>query len=294
MQRRKFVAATSVCGLTAALAKPLMALRPAVKRNGIGLQLWTVRNQMAEDTAGTLKAVADAGYEQVELMNVLDSSDIIKAARDLGLKVRSAFINWESVGASGKEGVPKFEKIIEAAKAHDLEYLVFGYIGRDARDTASKLHKIADATNEAAEKTKAAGMKLSYHNHSFEFEAIDGDKTGFEIFMERFDEKLVNFEFDVFWAAIGGWDPVETMEKLGSRLGQIHLKDLKKDQGIVYDEGKVPTDAFQEVGDGTIDMKKVMEVAAKYNVTQFHVEQDQSPDPIASIAQSLNYTKKIW
>lgn len=294
MQRRQFVAATAALGLTAALKQPLMALSPSVKRNGIGLQLWTVRNQMAEDAPGTLRAIAEAGYEQVELMNVLDSGDIIKAARDLGLNVRSAFINWESVGASGIEGVPKFEKIIEAAHEQDLQYLVFGYIGRDARDTASKLHRIADATNQAAEKTKAAGMKLSYHNHSFEFEAIDGEKTGFDIFMERFDEKLVNFEFDVFWAAIGGWDPVETMEKLGNRLGQIHLKDLKKGQGIVYDEGKVPHDAFQEVGDGTIDMKRVMEVAAKYGVTQFHVEQDQSPDPIASISQSLKYTEKIW
>lgn len=294
MQRRKFLATTAACGLTATLAQPLKALPSDTKRNGIGLQLWTVRNQIAEDMPGTLKAVADAGYEQVELMNVLESGDIIKTARGLGLKARSAFINWESVGASSNENAPRFDKIVEAAVEHELEYLVFGYIGRDARDTADKLRKIADATNEAAEKTKAAGMKLSYHNHSFEFEPIDGKTTGFDIFMERFDDKLVNFEFDVFWAAIGGWDPVQTMEKLGSRLGQIHLKDLKKGQGVVFDEGKVPEDAFQEVGDGIIDMKKVVEVAAKYNVTQFHVEQDQSPDPIASIGQSIQYTKKIW
>ncbi|GAB5405182.1 MAG: sugar phosphate isomerase/epimerase [Aureliella sp.] len=293
MQRRNFLATTAACSLTATLAQPLQAIGADAKRNGIGLQLWTVRNQIAEDTPGTLKAVKDAGYEQVELMNVLESGDIIKTARDLGLKVRSAFINWESVAASENENAPSFDKIVEQAVKHELEYLVFGYIGKGARDTADKLRKIADDTNEAAEKTQSAGMKLSYHNHSFEFQPLDGT-TGFDIFMERFDDKLVNFEFDVFWAAIGGWDPVETMEKLGSRLGQIHLKDLKKGQATEYDEGKVPEDAFQEVGDGTIDMKKVIEVANKFNVTQFHVEQDQSPDPIASIGQSIKYTQKIW
>lgn len=293
MQRRRFLATTAACGLTATLAQPLKALGVNEKRNGIGLQLWTVRNQLAEDMPGTMKAVADAGYEQVELMNVLASGDIIKTARDLGLKVRSAFINWEAVAASENENVPSLDRIIEQAAQHELEYLVFGYIGKGARDTADKLRRIADATNAAAEKTKSAGMKLSYHNHSFEFQPI-GDTTGFDIFMQRFDDKLVNFEFDVFWAAVGGWDPVQTMEKLGRRLGQIHLKDLKKGQATEYDEGQVPEDAFQEVGDGTIDMKKVIEVASKYNVTQFHVEQDQSPDPIASIGQSIKYTRKIW
>ncbi|HBE69196.1 MAG TPA: sugar phosphate isomerase/epimerase [Planctomycetaceae bacterium] len=295
MQRRTFLATSSAAALAASIPSPTCeAAMRAAKRNGLGLQLWTVRNQMADDPKATLKAVADAGYKQVELMNVLESAEIIDIARDLGLKVRSAFINWESIGNSEGDGVPAFEEILEAAGKHGLEYLVFGYIGRQARDTGDKLRKIADATNKAAELTVKAEMKLSYHNHSFEFEKIDGDQTGFDIFIERFDDKLVNFEFDVFWAAIGGWDPIETMERLGDRLGQIHLKDIKKGQGVEYDEGKVPEDAFQEVGDGTIDMKKVIEVAAKYGVTQFHVEQDQSPDPLKSIVQSYQYTKKIW
>ncbi|RMF41204.1 MAG: sugar phosphate isomerase/epimerase, partial [Planctomycetota bacterium] len=99
---------------------------------------------------------------------------------------------------------------------------------------------------------------------------------------------------DVFWAAIGGWDPVKTLEKLGRRTGQVHLKDLKAGTPIIYDESQVPADAFQEVGDGVIDMDAVMRVATAHGVVQFHVEQDQSPDPLASIRQSRRYASKWW
>ncbi len=298
MKRRDFVTNTSALGLASTLAGPLVGLAAAgesnSQRNGIGLQLWTVRNQLADDVKGTLKAVADAGYKQVELMNVIDSVDLVKRAKDLGLEVRSAFFNWETIANPSNQDAPSIEKIIEVANEFGLEYLVFGYIGKSSRDTADKLKAITESANKAAEKISAAGMKMSYHNHSFEFEVLEEKKTGFEILMDGFDDKLINFELDVFWAAIGGWDPIKTMNRLGKRLGQIHLKDLKAGQGVIYDEGQVAHEAFQEVGDGTLNMKRIMRVADKHGVKQFHVEQDQSPDPLASIDQSIQYTRSIW
>jgi sugar phosphate isomerase/epimerase len=295
MHRRKFTQLATALPLASLLSRPVQAFSPLVPgKNGLGLQLWTVRNQLQEDAAKTLKSVAEAGYKQVELMNVMDSSDLITMAKDNGMKVRSAFINWESI-ANPSENIPSVESIISKAKDFGLEYIVFGYIGKSARDTADKIKKIADATNKAAELAKDAGLKLSYHNHSFEFQELDGGQTAFEIFMERFDAELVNFELDVFWAAIGGWDPIATLKKLGKRTGQIHLKDLKANTPINYDEGTVPEDAFQEVGDGSLDMKEIMKVAVENGVEQFHVEQDQSPDPIASIAQSSQYVvANLW
>lgn len=294
MHRRQFAGSAAMGTLATVLARPLAALGSVATKNGIGLQLWTVRNQLEKDQAATLQAVVDAGYQQVELMNVVDSVEIVHIAKDLGLKVRSAFFNWQTIANPDDTNAPALDKIIDVAQNFGLEYLVFGYIGRDFRDTADKLRQIADRANAAASRVAEAGLKFSYHNHSFEFETIDGDQCGFDIFIDRFDKKLVNFELDVFWAAIGGWDPVETLDELGSRVGQVHLKDLKAGTGTIFDEGKVPEDAFQEVGDGTIDMKAVMKSALANGVTQFHVEQDQSPDPIASIAQSAKFVRGIW
>ncbi len=294
MRRREFVQSASLIGLAAGLARPLAALGEEAVRNGIGLQLWTVRNQLEKDREATLRAIADAGYQQVELMNVVDSVELAKSAKDLGLRVRSAFFNWETIANPTNSKAPKIEQVIDVAQEMGLEYLVFGYIGKPFRDTADKLRQIADRANAAADRISAAGLKMSYHNHSFEFEKLDGDQSGFDIFIERFDKKLVNFELDVFWAAIGGWEPVETIEGLGNRIGQIHLKDLKAGTGTIFDEGKVPHDAFEEVGDGVLDMQEIFDVASAAGVTQFHVEQDQSPDPIASIAQSIRYVREIW
>jgi sugar phosphate isomerase/epimerase len=295
MFRRHFLATSSAAGLAFGLSRPLQALANTVAdRNGLGLQLWTVRNQLMEDRSKTLKAIADAGYKQIELMNILESQEIAKEAKGLGMEVRSAFFNWEVVAAPEIAGIPKLEQLIEGAKSIGLEHMVFGYIGKPHRDTADKIKAIADRANKSAEKIRAAGMRMSYHNHSFEFEKLKGGPTAFEILMDRFDVKLVDFELDVFWAAIGGWDALDTIRKLGNRLGQIHLKDLKANTGIIYDEGKVPVDAFQEVGDGVIDMKQVIALASSFGVRQFHVEQDQSPDPIASIAQSSQAVKHIW
>lgn len=296
MKRRSFLAGTAVAAslssLTLALPKSVLAMQEKGSKSkyldSIGLQLWTVRNQMAEDEQKTLTAVKDAGYKQVELMNVVNSGGIIKQAKELGLNVTSAFVEWQSVMQFDNDEIPTREAIIAKAKEHGLKHLVFGYIGKGHRETAELMKKVAAAGNEFGAMCADAGIQLCYHNHSFEFAKVDGEKTGFEILMDEFDDRC-KFELDVFWAKIGGWDPFDTLKKLDGRLTQVHLKDLKADTPLNYDEGDVPTDAFQECGDGTIDMAKVMRVAEECGALQCHVEQDQSPDPIASIGQSMTH-----
>lgn len=295
MQRRAFLKTAGMTGLAAALARPLWALSPEFQRykDTMGLQLYTVRNQLKEDLPGTLRAVADAGYYQVELMRTLDAEADMKAARNAGLKVTSAFLDWRAMVTPDAKGVPTFDSILEAATNLGLSYLVFGYVAKGHRETADQFKQIAERANRAGDKCKAAGVQLCYHNHAFEFGALPGGKTGWDVFVEEFDPKLVPFELDVFWAAIGGKDPVKTIRTLKGRIVQLHLKDLKAGVGTMHDEGKVPKDAFQEVGDGIVDWKAVLTAAEETGVAQCHVEQDQSPDPVASIAQSMRYLKKL-
>ncbi len=276
--------------MSAQLARPLHAMPKSSKYlDSIGLQLYTVRNQLAHDAATTLKSVADAGYKQVELMNIMDSPEIINQAKRLGLKVTSGFMEWRSICQPEAAGVPKIDDIIATAKQAGLQHLVFGYIGKSFRTTVDQMKQIAKSTNEVAKKSADAGLQMCYHNHSFEFEKIDGDTTGFDVFLQEFDDDLVKFELDVFWTKIGGLDPLETMKKMQGRIAQVHLKDLKKGSGVIYDEGQVPADAFQECGDGTINMAQVMKLAEEIGAANCHVEQDQSPDPIKSIGQSIDH-----
>ena len=295
MQRRAFLKTAGATGLATILARTLWALSPRFSRykETMGLQVYTVRNQLKEDVPGTLEAVADAGYQQVEIGDVVGAEEVLKAAKDAGLKVTSGFFDWRAMATPDAEGVPSFDTILEATTKAQLRYLVFGYVGKGHRETADQFKLLAERANRAGEKCKAAGVQLCYHNHSFEFGPLPGGTTGWDVFVQEFDPKLMPFELDVFWAAIGGKDPLEMIRSLDGRICQLHLKDLKAGAGTIHDESKVPADAFQEVGDGVVDWNAVLEAAEATGIAQCHVEQDQSPDAIASIGQSMRYLKAL-
>jgi sugar phosphate isomerase/epimerase len=224
----------------------------------------------------------------------MDAPKLMPIAKDNGLTASSAFLKWNILGeAKPAPDAGSIELAIETAVKHNLKYLVFGYIGKGHRETASQLKAIAERSNQAGEKCKKAGIQLCYHHHSFEFQPIEGGKTGMDIFIEGFEKELCKFELDVFWAAIGGWDPIQTLQKLEGRIAQVHLKDLLSNTPITFDEGKVPKEAFKEVGAGVIDMKGVIAAAKKTGVAQCHVEQDQSPDPLQSIRLSMTNLRAL-
>lgn len=294
VHRRQFLQ-WSTLAATACMASRSFAWLPEDHRyrKQLGLQLYTLRNQLAEDRAGTIAKVAAAGYYQVELMDAYQGQEIASLAKEHGLAVTSAFLDWRVVVTPDADTVPAIDEVIEDAKEIGLKYLVFGYVGKGHRETMEHFQKIAEQANAVGEKITAAGMKLCYHNHSFEFNPLTADTNGYEVLQERFDPKLVSFELDVFWAAVGGWSPIETLRRLGNRVTQLHLKDVKPGTGTIFDEGMVPANAFQEVGDGSIDFKELLKLADELGVDQCHVEQDQSPAPLDSIVQSHQYLSDL-
>jgi sugar phosphate isomerase/epimerase len=292
MNRRKFLQTSTATFIATQAPSSLFALEAdnAFRKN-IGMQLYTLRNELAKDTPATIKAVVDAGYKQGEMFNFPDCQPLIDAAKDSGLELHSSHFQWDSVTNPSKEGTKRFESIVERAKEVGLSHLVVPYLADNERATIDDYMRIAENCNKAAEVAKKAGIQLSYHNHSFEFEKKEGGKTGFEIFMAEFSDDM-QFEIDVFWIKAGGHDPVEMLKKLKGRVSQVHLKDLKDGLTLpMY--GGLPNDAFQELGDGIIPMEPIINAAAEVGVKICHVEQDQSPDPIASIKQSMAYLKAL-
>jgi sugar phosphate isomerase/epimerase len=256
----------------------------------LGLQLYTLRNQMAEKPNATLLKVAEAGYKQVELMDVTAAPSLVPLAKEHGMTVTSSFMNWALLGmAQPPKDAGTVEQCIDLAAKNGLKYLVFGYVGKGNRETPDHYKGIAERSNKAGELCKKSGIQLCYHHHSFEFEPLAGGKCGMDYLIESFDHSLVPFEIDVFWAALGGWDPIETLKKLKGRVVQVHLKDLKPEVPTIYDEGKVPKEAFKEVGAGRIAMKPILDVCHEIGVAQCHVEQDQSPDPLDSVQKSIRH-----
>ncbi len=260
----------------------------------LGLQIWTVRDQLAEDPRATLAAIAADGYQHVELMSTEQLATLKPICDELGLGIRSSHYNWRAVTGvadpNGGPAGPTLDKIIEDANAAGVTDVVLAYLTPAERTTLDDYRLRADQMNAAAEKIRAAGLKHAYHNHAFEFEPIDDAGTsGWDILVERLDGDLTPFEIDVFWAALAGRDPAELIEGNKKRAHLLHLKDLKSGVPQQYDESAVPNDAFQEVGDGTLDFEAILSAAREAGVAYCMVEQDQSPDPLASIAVSHRY-----
>jgi sugar phosphate isomerase/epimerase len=290
MNRRHFLR-TAFASSVALPAFALEADNPY--RKNIGIQLYTLRNQINADLPGTIKAVAAAGYRQVEPYGFSDENamKLIKASRDHGMAANSSHFSWESVTDPEKPGVMPFAEVLQKAKEAGLSHLVIPYLHVDTRATLDGYRRIADRCNAGAALAKEAGIQLSYHNHQFEFQPLAEGKSGFDIFMAGFSPEM-KFELDIFWVKAGGIEPVELMQKLKGRISQVHLKDLKA--GLTLpDYGSLPEDAFKELGQGIIPMEPIIEAAAAAGVEHCHVEQDQSPDPIASIGMSMEYLRAL-
>lgn len=289
MNRRRF--------LSTSLASSLVLPRWAVGSDQpylaeIGLQLYTLRKPLGEDLEGTLQAVAEAGYRQVEPYGFPDAAaEMIRISRDLGMAANSSHFAWEAVTDPDKEGVPAFNGVLESAREAGLSHLVIPYLHGHERETPDHYKRVAERCNVAAGVAREAGIQLAYHNHNFEFQPMEGGQSGYDILRAEFSPEM-KFEVDVFWVKAAGIDPAGLVGELSGRVTQLHLKDLK--DGIDLPEfGKLPDDAFQELGDGIIPMGPILEAAKAAGVEHCHVEQDQSPDPVASVKQSLGYLQAL-
>ena len=292
MRRRQFLAASAAASAIICRPQNLFALdTDNVYRKEIGIQLYTLRNEIKKDVAGTIKAVADAGYKQVECYGFPNADAMIDAAKENGLAVNSTHFEWDSVVNPDQKGVQPFGEILEKANKIGLKHLVIPYLADKNRRNLDDYKLLCQRCNKAAEEAKKAGIQLAYHNHAFEFKPMDRGKTGYDVLIDEFSADM-HFEVDVFWIQVGGKDPVKLVRDLKGRVSQLHLKDLNKSVKTP-EYGGIPKEAFEELGDGVIDMEPIIEVAKEAGVKICHVEQDHSPHPIKSIQQSIEHLKTL-
>ena len=291
MKRRNFLRSSAFASVMTGSTQSLLALADDnIYRKNIGLQIYTLRDQLKADLKGTLKAVADAGYQQVEPFGFPGGQEMVNVAKDLGLDVHSIHFDWEAAVNPTDDGFSDFRKIIEKAKDTGLSHLVVPYLHDKDRKSLDDYKRVAGNLNKAAVIAKEAEIQLAYHNHSFEFQPME-ESTGYDIFVQEFCDEMM-FEVDVFWVRAADLDPVSLIKGLSGRISQLHLKDIKKGLKLpIY--GGLPKDAFKELGNGMISMEPIIEAAKAAGVVHCHVEQDQSPDPIASIKQSVAYLKRL-
>lgn len=134
------------------------------------------------------------------------------------------------------------------------------------------------------------GLTFCYHNHGYEF-VPHGDGTLFDVLLAKTDPNYVGIELDLLWAFFPGQDPAKLLEKHGSRIKLIHLKDLRK--GVKGDaSGKIPVENDVALGTGQLDLPGILRAANKAGVEHYYIE-DESPSIDVQVPQSIAYLKSL-
>ena len=279
LNRRTFLRQTACSAVGGALAMNLMRSEAqAAKLTKIGVQLYTVRAEMAKDFDGSLKKIAELGYKEVEFAGYYNRTpQQIKALlTQLGLDAPSAHIPLADLRNN-------LTKTIEGAKVMGHRYIVCPFLMPNERKTLDQYKELFATLNKAGAECKKAGIQLAYHNHDFEFTPIDG-KVPYDLMLAETDKNLVKMELDLYWIVKANQDPLAYMKKHPDRFALFHVKDLDK----------TPNRGITEVGHGVIDFKTIFAKAPKGAIKHYLVEQDVCPgSPFDSLKFSIDYLKKL-
>jgi sugar phosphate isomerase/epimerase len=262
----------------------------------IGLQLYTLRNEIKNDVNPVIAKVAEVGYTSVEVFGYNDGKffghspeEFIGIIKKNNLKTPSGHYMMLDYFIKGNEDQLKKTVADAAIMGHD--FFVVPFLIESMRTSLDDYKKLAEKINKAAVEVKSAGMRLAYHNHNFEFKDWGNGKTGFEIFVKETDPSLVSFEMDIYWVTRAGVDPIQLIKQNPGRIKLWHIKDMSDKKAASFDTGG--EQAFTEVGSGVIDYKEIFKHKKQSGMEYFFVEQDQVKIPVyESIAKSLDYLKK--
>lgn len=239
----------------------------------IAVQLFTLREETEKDFAGTLKKVAELGYDGVEFAGFgeLSAKEVKALLDEYGLKASSSHVPLDRIQDD-------IENVIEEQKIIGSRYVVCPYILPEQR-SEENYQALLQTLEKAEEACRKEGLTLCYHNHDFELEKMADGRTVLETIL---DETKTAAEFDIYWLTKAGEQPTEWIKKYAGRTPLVHLKDMTTD-----DE-----QFFAELGTGGVDIGAVLETAEATNVEWWVVEQDMTKrTPFESIEMSLNYLK---
>jgi sugar phosphate isomerase/epimerase len=275
MERREFLGTTGAIAL-GALLPPACRAAHGAKIDKIGIQLYTVRDQMKADFEGTLARIAQIGYKEVEFAGYYDRTPAdVRAILDRnGLSAPSTHLMSDNTDG--------WKKAIDLAKAVGHDYLVAPWIPEEKRKTLDDWKKLGAMFNQVGQMAKDAGIQFAYHNHDFEFPKIEG-QVPYDLLLQSTDPKLVQLEIDLYWITKAGQDPLAYFSRWPGRVPLVHVKDAMSG----------PEHKMVDVGRGSIDWKRIFAKRDQAGIKHFFVEHDQPPQAFDDVAVSYNYLKNL-
>jgi sugar phosphate isomerase/epimerase len=265
------------------------ASQKATKKQ-IGLQLFSLREDLSKDIDGTLKAVADIGYQLLESYGYQERkffgktpSDFKKQLADMGMKMTSSHTGFGVYANNTDAAWDAVRQNMEDTRTAGAKWIVqAGYPG--SRYTKQdEVKKLADTFNRIGELAKTFGLKFAYHNHTEEFSPIER-KIPYQKYIELTEKELVSFQMDIGHVANAMGDYIGYLLKYPGRFSTLHLRDTN-----------VVTKAATEFGEGDVRLKEVFDLfpTPKSGLEDYFVEQEEYKyEPLVSVRKCYEYLDK--
>ena len=284
MNRRGFLKT----GSTALAASALLQSAPATAANQstakakkrIGIQLYSLRDDMAKDPEGTLRKVAEIGYSTIETYGYNNGLFFGKKPKEfaaftnsLGMKMTSSHTGQAYTKETEGEVMAWWDKCIETHNQLGVKYIIQPWLPVNDQTTLDDIKMYCDYFNTVGYKTASASIAFGYHNHDFEFRKIDGQII-YDFMLNNVSKNHVFFEADVYWIMKGGYNPVDYMRDYADQIRVLHIKDEK------------------EIGaSGEMDFQAIFEQAKANNIKDWYVEVERytNENPVESVQQSFDY-----
>lgn len=300
ISRRKFLVSSSLSLAGTMLLSNEIFAASIFRRRNLGLQLYSVREDMQKDPTGTLKLLAEMGFKNLEHANYMDrkfygysATEFKKVLKDLGLKMPSGHTvmtekHWDK---TTKDFTDEWKYTIEDAAIVGQKHVISPYMEESSRESYDNMVSFLDVFNKCGELCKKSGMKFGYHNHDFEFTNSLNGKMIYDIILERTDPSVVTQQMDIGNMYEGGGRPLELLKKYPGRFESMHVKDE-----ILAEKKEGETKKYESavLGKGIVPVKEVVDLAKKIGgTTEFIVEQEsyQGKTALESMKENLKIMK---
>lgn len=275
---------------------------PAAPDLKLGVQLWTVKDELQRDFAGTLRRIAGIGLRRVELYELggRPAAEIRAGIDAAGLECLSAHVRFWELDADFSGHVERAHQIGLATLVVPVPWMPPAALARALggdmlrvlaeETTAANWKRTAELLNSYGKRLREAGLALAYHNHNIDFRRFGGD-TAYERLVATTDPRYVQLEMDCGWVASAGRNPVEYLNRWPHRFMGLHVKDVKA--------GFIPNVAMRteptEVGSGVMDWPSILQAAYTAGVREYYIEQEGPfiRPPLESVKISFDYVAKL-
>lgn len=251
-----------------------------------GIVSYSFRKSFDKDVAATLDTIKRMGITNIEFSNLFK-----RTAKEIRQMLDERGMKCTSFGVSYDDLVNKTAEVAENAKTLGASYVRVAWIPHEGPATIETIKKATEDFSKAGKLLKEDhNLMFCYHNHGYEFVPFESG-TLFDYLVANTDPRYVNFELDIVWAFLPGYDPAELIKKYPTRFKLMHVKDVRK--GVKGDaSGRIDTDSNVALGTGQINIASIIKAAKKSDIQHYYIE-DESNAVNAQVPVSLSYLKGL-